>query len=108
MDGGQLGSGAGSDAVTPARFRLLFVAGLATFLALALAVAMYFTPRVAPEPVAPPIVLPPGEPVMGALSEEERVRLLDRLQEAEEERFGVEEATRRRRLREQLLDQRAP
>jgi hypothetical protein len=94
--------------VNPARLRLAFVAGLATLLALGLAAALFLTPRVPVEPREPPLALPPGEPVMGALDEAERTRLLDRLQEAEEERFGVTEAHRRRRLREELLEQRAP
>jgi hypothetical protein len=94
--------------VTPERIRLAFVAGLATLLALGLAAALLLTPRVPAEPREPPLSLPAGEPVMGTLDEAERTRLLDRLQEAEEERFGAAEANRRRKLREELLEQRAP
>jgi len=91
---------------TAGRTRLVLVAGAAAGLALAL-FTVWSMPRRATNPTPPlEVEFEPDEPYLGALPENERERMLDRLQEAEEERYGVAEAARRRALREQLLDQR--
>jgi len=92
--------------VTPARWtRLVLIAGAAAGLALALFAVWSMPPRAVP--TAPlEVEFEPEGPYLGALPEKERERMLDRLQEAEEERYGVAEAARRRGLREQLLEQR--
>ena len=43
------------------------------------------------------------EPIVGAMSDEERAALLDELEDFEAERYGASEASERRALREQML-----
>jgi hypothetical protein len=93
--------------VTPTgRTRLVLVAGAAAGLALAL-FTVWSMPRRAELTTPLEVAFEPEEPYLGELPENERARMLDRLQDAEEERYGVAEAARRRALREQLLEQRA-
>jgi hypothetical protein len=91
---------------TSGRTRLVLVAGAAAGLALAL-FTVWSMPRRAELTTTPlEVEFEPDEPYIGALPDDERARMLDQVQEAEEERYGVAEAARRRALREQLLEQR--
>ena len=74
---------------------------LGVLLIAALAGARLLRPNATVEAEPPPI-----SPVLGAKQGEDLEQMLDRLQAAEAERFGAEEASRRRRSREQLLDSR--
>lgn len=92
--------------MTPAgRTRMVLVAGALAGLALALFTIWSMPRRALPTPPLE-VDFAPEEPYLGELPENERERMLDRLQEAEEERYGIAEAARRRELREQLLEQR--
>jgi hypothetical protein len=83
----------------------VLVAGAAAGLALAL-LALWSTPRRASPSPDLEIEFTPSEPVLGELPAADRERMLDRLEEAEREKYGVAEAARRRAMREQILDQR--
>jgi hypothetical protein len=105
VDERRLGSAATGLAVTIAgRRQLVLAAGVVALLTSAF--LMWSNLRRV-EPVPPvEIEFEPSDPALATLPPPDREKMLDRLQEAEEEQLGVAEAARRRALREQLLEQR--
>ena len=91
-------------------YRFAVVVGVVVLVASAVAIpVLWVAPPVAERPVVPlvpPLDVAPLPPRAGPPSEKTVDEMLDCVEAAEIERFGPEEAGRRRRTREQLIQDR--